>query len=110
MVGGSALYVRAVLDRFDFPGTDPELRASLEAELADFALAVGNKLDLATPAQVALAWTIRDPGVIAIPKSSSVAHTLDNAGALELRLSERDLDDLDSAFPAPSEPVPLELL
>ena len=64
----------------------------------------------ATPAQVALAWTIRDPGVIAIPKSSSVAHTLDNAGALELRLSERDLDDLDSAFPAPSEPVPLELL
>lgn len=35
LVGGSALYVRAVLDRFDFPGTDPLLRQRLEAELAD---------------------------------------------------------------------------
>ncbi len=34
LVGGSALYVRAVLDRFEFPGTDPGLRAALEAELA----------------------------------------------------------------------------
>jgi tRNA dimethylallyltransferase len=34
LVGGSGLYVRAVLDRFDFPGTDPGLRAALEAELA----------------------------------------------------------------------------
>ena len=34
MVGGSALYVRAVLDRFEFPGTDPELRRRLESELA----------------------------------------------------------------------------
>ena len=33
LVGGSALYTRAVLDRFDFPGTDPALRAGLEAEL-----------------------------------------------------------------------------
>jgi tRNA dimethylallyltransferase len=34
LVGGSALYTRAVLDRFDFPGTDPVRRARLEAELA----------------------------------------------------------------------------
>ena len=34
LVGGSGLYVRAVLDDFDFPGTDPALRARLEAELA----------------------------------------------------------------------------
>jgi tRNA dimethylallyltransferase len=34
LVGGSGLYVRAVLDRFEFPGTDPGLRAALEAELA----------------------------------------------------------------------------
>jgi tRNA dimethylallyltransferase len=33
LVGGSALYVRAVLDRFEFPGTDPDLRARLEADL-----------------------------------------------------------------------------
>ncbi|WP_062377353.1 tRNA (adenosine(37)-N6)-dimethylallyltransferase MiaA [Demequina pelophila] len=31
VVGGSGLYLRALLDRFDFPGTDPALRASLEA-------------------------------------------------------------------------------
>ena len=34
LVGGSGLYVRAALDHLDFPGTDPELRARLEAELA----------------------------------------------------------------------------
>lgn len=33
VVGGSALYVRAIVDDFDFPGTDPKLRAALEAEL-----------------------------------------------------------------------------
>jgi tRNA dimethylallyltransferase len=35
LVGGSALYTRAVLDRFEFPGTDPVVRRSLEAELAE---------------------------------------------------------------------------
>lgn len=35
LVGGSALYTRAVLDHFDFPGTDPALRARLEAELVE---------------------------------------------------------------------------
>jgi tRNA dimethylallyltransferase len=35
LVGGSALYVRAVLDRFEFPGTDPAVRSRLEAELAE---------------------------------------------------------------------------
>ncbi len=35
LVGGSALYTRAILDRFDFPGTDPDLRARLETELQE---------------------------------------------------------------------------
>lgn len=35
LVGGSALYTRAVLDVFEFPGTDPAVRARLEAELAE---------------------------------------------------------------------------
>jgi tRNA dimethylallyltransferase len=34
LAGGSGLYVQAVLDDLEFPGTDPELRAQLEAELA----------------------------------------------------------------------------
>jgi tRNA dimethylallyltransferase len=36
LVGGSGLYVRAVLEEFEFPGTDPDLRAELEAELAAY--------------------------------------------------------------------------
>jgi tRNA dimethylallyltransferase len=36
LVGGSGLYVRAALDALEFPGTDPELRAALEAELLEF--------------------------------------------------------------------------
>jgi len=35
LVGGSALYTRAVLDPFEFPGTDPDVRRTLEAELAE---------------------------------------------------------------------------
>ncbi len=35
LVGGSALYTRAVLDRFEFPGTDPALRDTLETDLAE---------------------------------------------------------------------------
>ncbi len=34
LVGGSGLYIRAALDAMDFPGTDPRLRAELEADLA----------------------------------------------------------------------------
>jgi tRNA dimethylallyltransferase len=39
LVGGSGLYVRAVLDELDFPGTDPQVRAELEAELAELGAA-----------------------------------------------------------------------
>ncbi len=35
LVGGSALYTRAVLDRFEFPGTEPVVRRALEADLAE---------------------------------------------------------------------------
>ena len=35
IIGGSGLYVRGAIDALDFPGTDPEVRARLEAELAD---------------------------------------------------------------------------
>ena len=35
LVGGSALYIRAILDRFEFQATDPAVRARLEAELAE---------------------------------------------------------------------------
>jgi diketogulonate reductase-like aldo/keto reductase len=64
----------------------------------------------ATAAQIALAWVLRQDGVLAIPKSSSVQHTLENRNALEVELTSADLADLDAAFPAPRRPVPLEML
>jgi tRNA dimethylallyltransferase len=35
LVGGSALYTRAILDEFDFPGTDPQIRARYDAALTE---------------------------------------------------------------------------
>ncbi len=55
IVGGSALYLRAVLDRFDFPGTDPELRRRLEGQLAaEGAEAMHRRLHQADPAAAAV--------------------------------------------------------
>ena len=64
----------------------------------------------ATPAQIALAWLIRREDVIAIPKASSIAHTKENHAALDVRLTEQDLVELDHAFPPPAGPQPLDML
>lgn len=56
----------------------------------------------ATPARVALAWLIHQPGVIAIPKAVEPLHVRDNAAALQLRLDAEDLQRLDAAFPPPT--------
>jgi tRNA dimethylallyltransferase len=54
LVGGSGLYVRAVLERFEFPGTDAAVRASLEAELASVGAAeLHARLAAADPAAAA---------------------------------------------------------
>ena len=55
----------------------------------------------ATPAQVALAWVLRQDGVCAIPESGNPEHVRDNRGALDVRLTPEDLADLDEAFPPP---------
>jgi diketogulonate reductase-like aldo/keto reductase len=64
----------------------------------------------ATSPQVALAWVLRHPNVIAIPKASHIAHVKDNHGALDLRLSVEDLAELDRTFPPPVHKVPLEII
>ena len=64
----------------------------------------------ATPAQVALAWTMRDGGVIAIPKAGTEAHVRENRAAAALVLSDEHLARLDDAFARPRSPVPLEML
>jgi diketogulonate reductase-like aldo/keto reductase len=64
----------------------------------------------ATPAQVALAWVLRQDGVCAIPKAGTPAHVEEDRAALDLRLTAEDLHELDRAFPAPSAPGALEML
>jgi diketogulonate reductase-like aldo/keto reductase len=64
----------------------------------------------ATPAQIALAWVLRQLDVIAIPKASAVAHLRDNAVSLKLKLTKEDLTDLDREFPAPKSKRPLPVL
>ena len=64
----------------------------------------------ATPAQIALAWVLRQPEVIAIPKASNEAHVRDNAGSLEIKLTKEDLTDLDREFPPPKSKKSLPML
>jgi diketogulonate reductase-like aldo/keto reductase len=64
----------------------------------------------ASPAQVALAWLLRQDGVIAIPKASTIAHMDENLAALDLRLTAADLATLDAKFPPPTKPKPLDML
>jgi diketogulonate reductase-like aldo/keto reductase len=63
----------------------------------------------ATPAQIALAWVLRHPDVIAIPKAGTPAHVRENRAAADLTLTKQDLADLDSAFPPPRRKVPLAM-
>ncbi len=60
--------------------------------------------------QVALAWLLRQPHVIAIPKAGRAEHVRDNQGALALDLDGDDLARIDAAFPPPAGKRPLEML
>ena len=64
----------------------------------------------ATAAQIALAWVLRQRDVIAIPKAATLDHVRENRQALEIILTQQDLDDLDRAFPPASRKIPLEVL
>ena len=62
-----------------------------------------------TPSQVLLAFLLSRPGVVPIPRTSRPEHTVENAGAADLRLTEEELARLDAAFPAPDHRVPLDM-
>lgn len=64
----------------------------------------------ATPAQIALAWLLRQEQIIAIPKAATLAHVQDNHAALAIQLTTEDLTELDRSFPPPDEVTPLEML
>ena len=63
-----------------------------------------------TPAQLALAWLLAQPGVVTIPKSASRDRVKENFGALDVKLSPQLLAELDRAFPPPKGKQPLEML
>ncbi len=64
----------------------------------------------ASPAQIAIAWSLRRPGVISIPKAGGMAHVRENAAAAAIGLTEADLGAIDEAFAPPGRKYPLAML
>lgn len=63
-----------------------------------------------TPAQVALAWGLRFPHVISIPKASDAGHVRENAAAIDVVLTAEDLAEIDATHRPPGRKQPLDLL
>ncbi len=63
----------------------------------------------ATPAQLALAWLLRQNSIVAIPKMSRREHIRANRAAADLSLTADELSHLDLAFSAPTKRIPLEM-
>ena len=63
-----------------------------------------------TTSQIALAWVLRQPGAIAIPKASSEKHVRDNAQSIDIKLTKENLADLDREFPPPKSKKSLPML
>ncbi|MET0981362.1 MAG: aldo/keto reductase [Telluria sp.] len=76
---------------------DPEIRR----------IAAGHS---ATPAQIALAWVLRQEGLIAVPKASTPGRVKQNRDALDIHLTPDELAALDRAFPPPGRKMPLEMI
>jgi diketogulonate reductase-like aldo/keto reductase len=70
--------------------------------LRDLTLARIGAVHNCSAAAVALAWTIRNGNVIAIPESGSAEHVKENAVALSLILIPEELHALDAAHPQPN--------
>ena len=64
----------------------------------------------ATAAQVALAWLLRQDGVISIPKATDPAHLREDIAALDVTLDDAALAALDRAFPPPKRRESLAML
>jgi diketogulonate reductase-like aldo/keto reductase len=78
--------------------------------LQDKALAEVAARHGASPAQVALAWLLRQEGMMLIPKATQQQHVRDNRGALEVKLTADDLAVIDRAFPPPKRRSALGML
>jgi diketogulonate reductase-like aldo/keto reductase len=63
----------------------------------------------ATPEQIAIAWVLRQPDVITIPKAGNPEHVRENRGALDIQLTSKDLRDLDDVVEPPKYKVPFDV-
>ncbi len=63
-----------------------------------------------TPAQIAIAWSLRDGATISIPKAATEAHVQQNAAAADIVLTAADLAEIDAAHPPPRRKQPLGML
>ncbi len=63
-----------------------------------------------SPAQIALAWLLRQPGLIVIPKATNPVHVRENRAALDLDLTTDELAEIDRLFPPPGQKRGLEML
>ena len=80
------------------------------AILRNPALAVVAKKRGVTPAAIAIAWTMRHPHIVSIPKASNLAHVKENVASADLVLDADDLKALDAAFPPPKRKQSLGML
>lgn len=64
----------------------------------------------ASAAQIALAFVLHRPGIIAIPKATGLDHVAENRAAADIALTEADLAALDLAFPPPRRKQSLEMI
>lgn len=64
----------------------------------------------ASPAQIALAWVLRRPNVLTIPKASRIEHVQENREAADITLSSEDLAALDALSPPPRQAGPLDMI
>jgi diketogulonate reductase-like aldo/keto reductase len=60
-----------------------------------------------SPAQIALAWLLRHPDVVVIPKTSKTARIDENLASLDIKLTAEDFTTLDKDFPPPKKATPL---
>jgi diketogulonate reductase-like aldo/keto reductase len=63
-----------------------------------------------TSAQLALAWILRHPHAVAIPKSTHLDRIEENWQASQIQLSATTLTQLDALFQSPTRPSPLAII
>jgi len=74
------------------------------------ALAAVAKRHNASPAQIAIAWSLREGHIISIPKASDFKHVRENAAAADVELTAEDLAEIDTRHPPPAQKESLGLL